>query len=210
MPLFVKIPKQLFKIRPSDARMYAVYLDLKAFNPEGIIKTPFKKKSNRSFYPYWLGKLVRNKWAHKEGQGTWSLVSYQEVWRFLGVNQSWNRGTKKYKFTYWKIDVDELPLERKQYIEKLKDLILDQVAGNKERQIKWRLKNKQTPFGVSKTETFLSCRSVAKLFGLKSSASGNKYRQRLFEVIDEPTVRINTTKGSRFQCKRIYFGLRKK
>lgn len=41
---FLKIPKQIFRISPANAKLYAAYLDFKAFNSEGVISAPFKQK----------------------------------------------------------------------------------------------------------------------------------------------------------------------
>lgn len=206
MPNFVKIPKQLFSISPANAKLYAVFLDFKAFNPEGFICPPFKRKVDRFYYHYWMKKLIKRKWATKLG-ACMNLLSYQAVWRLLGVDQSWNDEVKKYRFTYHKINIEDLPVDRKDYFKKLTDMVLTKVAGNKARQIKWRLNNKQTPGRVNKPETFMpmSCRKVASLFGLspKSVASGSKYRERFFQVINEPSVRVKTPLGSRYPCKKI-------
>jgi hypothetical protein len=151
-----------------------------------------------------MKKLITRKWATKEGKCI-SLSSYQKVWRLLDVDQSWNDEIKKYRFAYHKVSLEELPVNRKDYFKKLTDMVLTKVAGNKVRQIKWRLKNKQTHGTVNKLETFISCRKVASLFGLsqKSVASGSKYRKRFFEVINEPSVRVKTPLGSRYPCKKI-------
>lgn len=202
--LFVKIPKQLFKITPSDARLYAAFLDFKAFNIEGFVCPPFKQKKNRFYYHYWMKKLIKRQWATKCGSCI-GLASYQEVWRKLGVDQSWNKQVKKYRFTYHKVNTQDLPVNRRDYFKKLTEMVLTKVAGNKVRQIKWRLKNKQTPATVNKTETFMSCRKVASLFGLsqKSVASASKYRKRFFEVINEPTIRRKDRNTHLYQCKKI-------
>ena len=202
MTNIVKIPKQLFSISPANARLYAAFLDFKAFNPEGFICPPFNRKADRFYYSYWKKKLITRHWATKDGQCV-ALASYQEVWGLLGVDRSWNNGIKKYKYSYHKIDIDELPINRKEYFKFLTELVLTKVAGNKVRQIKWRLKNKQTPGTVNKTETFMSCRKVASLFGLRSSSSGSKYRNKFFNVVDEPTVRNKDRNTHLFQCKKI-------
>lgn len=201
---FVKIPKQVFKITPADARLYAAFIDFKVFNPEGFICPPFKRKVDRFYYHYWMKKLIARRWAAKVDKCI-RLSSYQEVWRLLDVDQSWIDEIKKYRFTYHKINIEDLPVDRKDYFKKLTDIVLTKVAGNKVRQIKWRLNNKQTPGTVNETETFMSCRKVASLFGLspKSVASGSKYRKRFFQVINEPSVRIQTPLGSRYPCKKI-------
>lgn len=199
---FVKIPKQLFTISPGDARLYAAFLDFKVFNSEGFICPPFKVKENRYYYRYWFKKLILRGWANVHGH-CFSLSTYQEVWRLLGVDQSWNNVIKKLRFTYHKVDIERLPENRKEYFKQLTELILTKVAGNRVRQIKWRLKNKHTPDQVKQTETFISCRKVAKLFGLKSPSSGSKYRKMFFDVVNEPTVLRKTPEGYRFKCKRI-------
>lgn len=199
-PEYIKIPKQLFSIEPSHTRLYAAYVDLKAFNTQGVIRRPFKV--SRHYYNYWCKKLISCGWATKKNDDTY-LKSYQEIWRLMGVERSWHKRIKKYKYTYHKIGVSDIPEKRDMYTKFLIEPILTKIAGNKLRQIKWRLNNKQLLGMAKQTETFLSGRKVARLLGLKSSASGNKYRSKYFSVINEPTVRNKYRNTHLFQCKKV-------
>jgi hypothetical protein len=184
---FIKIPKNIFSIHPRDAKLYAAYIDFKAFNPEGnILKSQQnKRKRDRHYYRYWANRLVEKGWATKTDNGI-ALKAYQHVWRSLDVERYWNQAIGRYKFAYVKISVEDLPLERKAYFRKIQDILLERVASNKVRQIKWRLNNRQAVVkSTNTTETFLSCKKVAQLFNLTSETSGSKYRKAFFELIDE-------------------------
>lgn len=209
---FIKLPKALFSIHPYDALLYANYVDLKAYGRKGgatgtdgaLVLRPGKDRHNLK---YWAGRLVSRGWAEKMPDGAYRLRSYQHVWRSLGVQRSWTAGIKKYKFAYHKISIGALHLctDRKVYARQIKDLILRQVAANKKAQVKCRLKESTAPGQPVKTETSISCRTVGtKLFGLRSSASGSKYRKLYFDVIDEPTE-LRKLPGNlyRYPCKRI-------
>jgi hypothetical protein len=205
---FIKIPKALCQCSPAEAQLYAAFLDFKAWNPEGIITSSSMiiRRADRHFYGYWMTKLVRRGWATEritQRGKIFSLKAYQDVWRDMGVQPSWCRKIKRYKFVYSKVDVADLPLERKEYIRKLKDLLLSQVAGNKVRQIKYRLRTTQSPV-TDKTATYISSRAISELFLLRSSRSGHKYRLRFFEVIPEPPILLRFPDGTcRNFCKRI-------
>jgi hypothetical protein len=206
--IFLKIPKALCNCSPAQAQLYATFLDFKAWNPEGIItaSSMIVRRADRHFYSYWMAILVRRGWAiqrRTQCGKIFYLKTYQEVWRDMGVRQSWCRKIKKYKFIYSKVDVADLPQERKEYIIKLKNLLLSQVAGNKVRQIKHRLRTTQSPV-TDKTATYISSRTISELFLLRSSRSGHKYRERFFEVIQEPPTLLRFPDGTwRNLCKRI-------
>lgn len=199
--ILLKVPKNLFSLSPKEVKLYAAYLDFKLFNPEGVIQLPFARKADRGYYSYWLRKLVAKGWVSLMGS-KYSLRSYQEVWKSMGVHQPWNVDVQKYRYAYVQIACDNLSFERKLYRNQIIEFIRNRIAGNKVRQIKWRLKNRQTP-AMAKTETFMSSRAVAKLFGYKSSSSGHKTRQKYFNVIPEPLVTIKTIDGYRKLCKKI-------
>lgn len=199
--LFIKIPKSLHSITPKNARLYAAFLDFKLFNQHGCISGSFRK-ADRFYYRYWINQLCASGWATKIGSSFY-LKSYQEVWEKLGVVRSYHQKIKKYRYDYQKINVDDFDLERKAYSKQLINLVLSRVSSNKERQIKWKLKKMQGPGRATPTETFLSCRSVALLFGLKSSASGSKYRKLCFKVYDDPLELRKTPTGFKYKCKRI-------
>jgi len=199
--MFVKIPSGLFQASTKDIRLYCAYLDFKCFNPEGHICPPFKV--NRYYYSYWRKKLLTKGWATGSGRCV-RLASYPEVWKILGVLPGWNENLRRYRFNYKKILNENLPLDRKEYFKGLQELVLKTIAGNKVRQIKWKLNKKhKKDRRVNTTETFISTRTVARLVGLRSSASGHKYRSKLFQVIPEPTKTIKTDSGYRYKCKKI-------
>lgn len=195
--MFVKIPSGLFTSSTKDIRLYCAFLDFKAFNPEGHICPPFKR--DRFYYTYWKKKLIAKGWGLEDGKCL-ALVSYHQVWRDLGVFPAWSRKLKRHRFPYRKVLIENLPLNRKEYFKVLQDIVLKRIAGNKVRQIKWRLRKKHSQ---DKTETFISNRTVARLLGLRSPASGHKYREQLFDVIDEPVQKIKTEFGYRYKCKKI-------
>lgn len=205
---FLKIPKALCQCSPREAQLYAAFLDFKTWNAEGIITSSsmIVRRADRYFYNYWMTKLVRRGWATERRTlhgKIFSLKAYQDVWRDMGVQPSLCPKIKKYKFVYFKVEVADLPLDRREYIRKLKDLLLSQVAGNKVRQIKHRLRTTQSPV-TDKTATYISSRTISELFLLRSSRSGHKYRQRFFEVIQEPSILIRFPDGTRRNlCKRI-------
>lgn len=200
----IKIPKSLHSISPKNARLYAAYLDLKLFNPEGVIKMPIKRKADRFYYRYWLNRLCDAGWVRRISPIEFHLKTYQEVWGLLGVNRSFHHKIKKYKYDYHKIDIENLSLDRKVYFQELVKKVLSKVAGNKTRQIRWKLKQMQGPGRATPTETFLSCRSVAGLFGLRSATSGSKYREKYFSVYDDPLVLRKLADGTyRYRCGRI-------
>lgn len=195
---FVKVPVCLYDASTKNIRLYSAFLDFKAFNAEGFIENLFRRKADRFYYRYWRRKLIAKGWAIETRSGL-SLVSYQQVWRDLDVQRTWNKKLRRFKFNYRKIHLESLPVERKQYFKHLQDLVQKIIASNVRRRIKWRLRNKQK----EETETFLSCRTVARLFHLQSPSSGHKYRKKLFEVVPEELVRVPTEHGYRYKCKRI-------
>lgn len=195
--MILKIPTGLFRLSTKDVRLYCAYLDFKAFNSEGHICPPYAR--DRFYYTYWRKKLIAKGWAIEKGKCI-ALVSYQQVWKDMGVKPSWNKRQKRYRFPYRKVQPENLPEERKEYFKALQQVVFARIAGNKVRQIKWRLKSKQVN---TKTETFISSRTVARLVGLNSPASGSKYRKQLFQVIPEPTQQVKTGYGYRYKCKKI-------
>lgn len=198
---FIKIPIGLFSASTKDIRLYCAYLDFKCFNPEGRVCPPFKVKVNRFYYTYWRKKLLAKGWAMENGR-CFNLLRYPEVWQDLGVLPGWNG--QRYKFGYKKILIETLPLDRKEYFKVLRDMVLKTIAGNKVRQIKWKLKTKhKKDRRVNTSQTFISTRTVARLVGLRSATSGSKYRNKLFEVIPEPTTMVKTDYGYRYKCKKI-------
>jgi hypothetical protein len=195
---FVKVPVSLTHAGMKDIRLYCAFLDFKAFNPEGFIRKISKRKNDRYFYRYWKENLIKKGWAIERRNG-FTLVSYQQVWKEIGVLPTWNKRERRFKLSYRRIQIDELPAERKEYFPFLQNIIQNQITGNVKRRIKWRLRNKQK----QESETFLSCRRVARLFHLQSPSSGHKYREKLFDVIPEPTERVPTEYGYRYKCKRV-------
>lgn len=196
----IKIPKNLFRITPSDKNLYAAFLDFKMFNQEGVISTKDinRRKADRSHYRYWIDKLCNRGWVSRDGK-YFTLRSYQEVWISMGVDRTWSKSKKRFCFAYKIIDPSTLGLSRTEYRQQLITIICGTVANNKVQQIKWRLKLRQAQ---ERSETLLSCRAVLRLFGLKekSVSSASRYRAKYFSVIPEKSVLQKTGK---YLCKRI-------
>jgi len=195
----IKIPVALFSASTKDIRAYCAFLDFKCFNSEGRICPPFERDEDRFYYRYWRGRLIARGWARECGK-CFTLASYQEVWRSLGISRTLDKNLKRHRYHYRKVNIEDLPENRKEYSKILRDMLLKTIAGNKVRQIRWRLKSKRVH---NQTETFISSRTVARLVGLRSAASGSKYRSKLFNVIQEPVQKVKDETGYRYKCKKI-------
>src|SRR5690606_33594134 len=102
----------------------------------------------------------------------------------------------KYKRGYYafrKLDIEFLPLEKKDYIKAIKLMLLQQTADiQKQRQQYKETRQYLGSLGGKKRKCdapkcgFLGVRKVAELVGYKSPATGLKYREMLFKVIKSP------------------------
>lgn len=183
----IKIPKNLFWIKKFDSNLYVAFLDFKMFHQNGIISTKDinRRKADRSYYRYWLEKLIKRGWAIRRGKFV-HLRSYQWVWYDMGMRKCWVNNLKIHKCLYWVVDPETLSLNRKEYRKELLDKICKTIVDNKVRQIKNELKS--TGLKTEQTETLISCRAVGKLLGIESPIHALKYRAKYFNVIPEKTV----------------------
>lgn len=67
---------------------YIMFLDLKAFNPQGRItkRDLNRRKVDRQYYNRAMKKMISFGWA-REIKGAYYLNSYQSVWKMMGVDR---------------------------------------------------------------------------------------------------------------------------
>lgn len=204
---FLKIPRNIAGISYKDMRLYVRFLDLKAQNPDA---GEFRIYHSNRTYQRDIKKMISKGWVTREGCRI-KLKAYQHVWRSLGIEQQTVKGIRS--FRYWKMSIENLPLQRKEYLKEIQDWIHRKIAERKTKQIRYAGNKRRTRGALKETgckidQATFSATSSAVLFGYKSTATGSKLRQKYFSLIpqaeDEKKQYWNEAKG-RYQnhCRKI-------
>lgn len=193
-PEYLKVPTAFEGIPYKKQRLYIKYLDCKAQTTEGVFKNTMSRKYNpkdRQHYRRICQELIKQGWASSISKDTISLRRYQFVWRDLGIKRfnKWDGNQFKQPsrkasgqfFSYFKIPIDCLALDRKTYYKEILDIIHKRLADRRRNQTRWRLKQR----GLESTEATFSGYSSALLFGYRSPATGSKLRKKHFSVISD-------------------------
>lgn len=191
-PEFLKVPTCFAGIPYKSQRLYIKYLDCKAQTIEGVFKNMSSRKYNakdREHYRRIIQALLKKGWASSVSADTIELRAYQYVWRDLGIKRFDKWDFSKFKdhsrrasgqfFSYFKIPIDELSLERKTYYRQLAEIIQKKLADRRRSQIRWRLKQR----GLDTDQATFSSLSSALLFGYRSPATGSKLRKKHFSIV---------------------------
>jgi hypothetical protein len=214
VPSVIKIPTGMVLKNRSLLNSYVMFLDLKAFNPQGrISKTDLnRRREDRQYYNRAMKRIISLGWA-TEVNGVYYLKSYPAVWRMMGIERFKIKQLNQLKFAYVKIDITTLPERRTEYLKHLKDLIEKHICDRHQAQMKYRLnivKRSRRPIGKCEVEkpVYLSSAKVANILGYKSHSAAMDKREKYYPMRKERPMllKTTTTKGVvsfRFACRTV-------
>lgn len=193
----LKIPVNFDRVPYEHRNLYVAFLWVQQYSPFGRVKISNIPK--RQFH-HWINKLIGAGWMRKEGN-YYVLIGNERVWELLKIKKVNFKKRHTYYFRKLPKNIETWP--------EFKRKIVDDIQGwqteCKKRQLLRR--HKYSDANATKT-SLLSSMSVAKLFGYRSNVTGSKYRDKYFDVVQEP-VRIReyfTIDGLPYwkaDCKRI-------
>jgi hypothetical protein len=196
----LKIPVNWQGVSWEHRNTYIAYLWVKRYSRFGRVHI---SNIPKRYFGHWVSKLISVGFMKRVGD-YYVLISYVKVWSLLGVNMVKYRGKKLHR---WR----KLPKYYNTWGEFKKRLIEDTQGFQTERkkaQFRRRYSLAGSPKGVDHTPLF-SAAAAAKLFGYKSRVTGGKYRNKFFDVVEEPLrLRKHLTSDQlpyfKFECKRVY------
>jgi len=195
---FLKIPKNWQGVRWENRNIYIAYLWVKRYSRFGRVHISALPKKH---FGHWIIKLLSVGFMRREGD-YYVLIGYEKVWCILGIGKVKFKGGKRYRF-HRVLDCSTWSFFKKK--------LIDDIQGFQTERKKAQFRRRLNYAGVStdvKYRPLFSSESAAKLFGYKSRTSGSKYRDKLFDVVQEPTVlRLHYTSDRypyfKFDCKRV-------
>lgn len=199
---FLKIPKNWADVSWEHRNLYVAYLWLKRYSRFGRVNKSLVPK--RQFW-HWITKLRSAGLIRVEGD-FYVLIGYERVWELLKINKVNHKGTTCYRWRKLPEYYDESWGHFKKSI--INDIQTFQVERKKAQfRRRYRLAGSPPQKGGVFTPLF-SAKATAKLLGYKSSVSGNKYREKYFDIVPEPRrLRLGYTVDNlpyfKFDCKRI-------
>jgi hypothetical protein len=197
----LKIPKNWQNVRWEHRNIYIAYLWVKKQSEFGRIH--ISKIPQKNFH-HWLRKLVSVGFIVRKGD-YYVILSYQKVWKLLGIDKVRVSGRRCFRFRKLPQYYDTWG----EFKKKLIDDIQGYLAERKKAQFRHRL---VLPGGVRRTyneKPMFSGAAAAKLFGYNSRISGSKYRNKFFDIVEEP-LRLRKRYTSdhlpyfQYECKKIH------
>lgn len=196
---FLKIPKNWQGITWEKRNVYVAYLWVKRYSRFGRIHISHLPKKH---FHHHITKLISAGFMRRDGEH-YVLLGYEQVWKLLGIKKVNCNKTKKHSF-FKLLDYSTWSVFKQKTIESIQGY----QTERKKAQLKRRLKSQ---VGMSKDVIYrplFSGAAAAKLFGYKSWITGGKYRQKFFDVVEEPLrLRLHKTSDElpywKYDCKRI-------
>lgn len=198
---FLKVPLDFSHVKKGkkvgisfeNRGIYLAYLFAKSHSRFGRVH---KKHLPKRHFGYWLTKLVSVGFITVEGD-YYLITSYEAVWSLLGIIKFKSGKTVKYKFYKVKNYTTWTEFKKKNTFE-----IQATQTERKLRQMRHRT-------AKGNVISSLSAQAVANLLGYKSAYTGSKYRNKFFDVIEEPLVlRMGKTSDLLpyfyYQCKKVH------
>lgn len=195
---FLKIPKNWEGISYEVRNAYIAFLFVKKHSRFGRVACKHLPKKH---FGYQLKKLISMGFIKLEGDN-YIPLSYEKIWTLIGIKKVNFKG--ELKFHYRKLrSIDNWSAFKKYTI----DDILGYQATRKRAQ--FRKRNKiiaSTPAG--RICPLFGSQAAAKMFGYKNRMSGYKYRNRYFDIVNEPKrLSLHYTSDLlpyyRYNCSRV-------
>lgn len=195
---FLKIPKNWENITWENRNIYIAYLWTKRYSRFGRVHVSHLPKRH---FGHYISKLISVGFMRREGD-FYVLIGYDKVWSLLGINKVKFGKGKRFRF-YKVLDHSTWSMFKKELIEDIQGF----QTERKKAQFRRRLNKAGMSPDVDHRPLF-SAKASASLFGYKSRTSGSKYRNKLFDVVNEPLkLRLRYTSDRlpyfQFECKRI-------
>lgn len=201
---FLKVPTdfshlnrrgELVGISFDKRNLYLAYLFVKSHSRFGRVH---KSKLPKRHFWHWIDKLTSSGLMSVNGE-YYSVKSYEAVWGLLGIQKF--KCNRKLRYTFYK--VKSYP----SWSEFKKKTNFEIQASQTERKLS-QMRHRTANYEGNKTSS-LSAQAVANLFGYKSAFTGSKYRDKFFDVVEEPLrMRLKYTSDLlpyfKFDCKKVY------
>lgn len=185
-----------------DFKDYVRYLWFKKIDRQGIVLFS-QMRSEKYTNHNWMRALVKRGWAIKTPIG-YQLISYQAVWRSMGINRVKKTATGREFFKYLRLPCWIKSYTTKDFFNYCVKYIREEMARIKRQHLTYRLltgKHYQTNLknaaqvkhnlfviGAFEKPVFTT-KAAAKLYGYKSASSGRKLLLKYFSLsLDHDTI----------------------
>jgi len=198
--LYLKYPINI-QCEMIDFKDYVRYLWFKKMDRQGIVLFS-QMHSDRYTNHNWMRSLIKRGWATRI-KGGYQLISYQAVWRSIGIKRVIRRADDREFFKYRKLPCWIKTYTTKDFFNYCVKYLREEMARTKRQHLTYRLlmgsKYQTNPKNVAQVKRNLfqigvfekpvfTTNAAAKLYGYKSPSSGKKLLMKYFEICMDSDV----------------------